>query len=50
MLLTIAWRNIWRSRTRSLVVIGAIVMGIWALVFMISFTVGMVKSYVDNAI
>lgn len=30
--------------------IGAIVMGIWALVFMISFTVGMVKSYVDNAI
>jgi len=50
MLTTIAWRNIWRSRTRSLVVIGAIVLGIWALVFMISFTVGMVQSYVDDAI
>lgn len=50
MLTTIAWRNIWRSRTRSLVVIGAIVLGIWALIFMISFTVGMVQSYVDSAI
>lgn len=50
MLTTIAWRNIWRSRTRSLVVIGAVVLGIWALIFMISFTVGMVQSYVDSAI
>ena len=50
MLTTIAWRNIWRARTRSGVVIGAIILGIWALVFMISFTVGMVQSYVDNAI
>lgn len=50
MLTTIAWRNIWRARTRSGVVIGAIILGIWALVFMISFTTGMVQSYVDNAI
>lgn len=50
MITTIAWRNIWRSRTRSWVIIGAIVLGIWALIFMISFTTGMVQSYVDNAI
>lgn len=50
MLTTIAWRNIWRARTRSAVVIGAIILGIWALVFMISFSTGMVQSYVDNAI
>jgi len=50
MITTIAWRNIWRSRTRSWVIIGAIMLGIWALVFMISFTTGMVQSYVDNSI
>ncbi len=50
MLTTIAWRNIWRARTRSAVVIGAIILGIWALVFMSSFSTGFVQSYVDNAI
>ncbi|GJM33625.1 MAG: ABC transporter permease [Saprospiraceae bacterium] len=29
---------------------GAIVLGVWATIFMISFTYGMVSSYVDNAI
>lgn len=50
MLITIAWRNIWRSRTRSLVVMAAIVIGIWALAFMISFSLGMARSYVSSAI
>ncbi len=50
MLLKIAWRNIWRSRTRSLVVIGAIVIGVWAEIFLMSFSLGMVKSYINNAI
>ena len=50
MILKIAWRNIWRSRTRSLVVIGAIIVGIWAEIFLMSFSEGMVKSYIDNAI
>lgn len=50
MLLKIAWRNIWRSRTRSLVVIGAIAIGVWAVIFLISFSSGMVTSYINNAI
>lgn len=50
MLYKVAWRNIWRSRTRSLVVIGAIVVGVWAVVFLISFSSGMVTSYINNAI
>lgn len=50
MLFTIAWRNIWRSRTRSMVVMAAIIIGIWALTFMISFSVGMVRGYVKDAI
>lgn len=40
----------WRSPTRSLVVIGAIGIGIWAAVFMSGFATGMMRSYVNNAI
>ncbi|MCB0707306.1 MAG: ABC transporter permease, partial [Saprospiraceae bacterium] len=50
MVLKIAWRNIWRSRTRSIVVIMAIMIGIWAVIFMMSFSNGMIESYIDNAI
>lgn len=50
MLLKIAWRNIWRNRTRSLVVIGAIIIGVWSVIFLISYSVGTIKSYVNNAI
>lgn len=50
MILKIAWKNIWRSRTRSWVVIGAIILGIWSLIFMLSFSEGMINSYVSNAI
>lgn len=45
-----AWRNIWRSTTRSLVVIGAIAVGIWAALSLTGFATGMVKSYVNNAV
>lgn len=50
MLVTIAWRNIWRSRTRSLVVLGAIALGIWALIFLLSFARGMVFNLVENTV
>lgn len=50
MLLNIAWRNIWRSKLRSFVVIGAVIVGIWALIFLMSFVEGMVNSYIYNAI
>ncbi len=45
-----AWRNIWRSKTRSLVVIGAIAVGIWAAISLTGFATGMMKSYVNNAV
>ncbi|MCB0629601.1 MAG: FtsX-like permease family protein [Saprospiraceae bacterium] len=50
MIFIIAWRNIWRSRTRTLVVIGAIALGVWAALFMTGFATGMMNSYIDNAI
>lgn len=50
MLLKIAWRNIWRSKTRSFVVILSIAIGVWALSFILSFTLGMTYSYIEKAI
>lgn len=36
MLLKLAWRNIWRNRTRSLVVVISLAIGIWATVFILA--------------
>ena len=48
--LVLAWRNIWRNPTRSLVILGAIGMGIWAALFMTGFATGMVRTYIDGNI
>lgn len=50
MILSLAWKNIWRSRRRSFVVIGAIVVGVWALIFQFSFYQSFVDGYSKNAI
>lgn len=48
--LKIAWKNIGRSKTRSLVVILSIIIGVWAVIFLMAFSLGMGDSYVKNAI
>ena len=50
MLVLISWRNIWRNRTRSLVVIGSLVVGIWALIFMVGFMNSFIIGYINGAI
>ncbi len=50
MILKIAWKNVWRSRGRSLVVMGAIVVGIWALLFGTGFMNGFMVSYMADII
>ena len=45
-----AWRNIWRSPWRSLVVIIAMSLGIWAGIFIIGFTQGMNTARTDSAL
>jgi putative ABC transport system permease protein len=45
-----SWRNIWRNPTRSLVVMGAVALGIWAAIFMSGFATGMIRSYISIAI
>ncbi len=50
MILKIAWRNIWRNKIRSLVVMGAIAIGIWAGIFASSIANGLNKQRLDNVI
>ncbi len=50
MLFTIAWRNIWRQKTRSLVIITAILIGLWGLLFVIGFSNGFMNSFLQNGI
>ena len=41
MILKVAWRNIWRSRIRSIIVLSSIAIGIWAGLLIIGFSFGM---------
>ncbi len=50
MILKVAWRNIWRNPTRSFVVMGAIIVGVWSIIFLSGMVIGMIDSYVNNAI
>lgn len=50
MILKIAWRNIWRNKLRSMVVIVSIMLGIWAGVFMMALSFGMNDSRAKSQI
>lgn len=50
MLVQIAWRNIWRNRTRSFVVIGSIIIGLWASIFILAFAWGLYKNNIDESV
>ena len=49
-ILKIAWRNIWRTPMRSLIVIGSIVMGMWAGIFVVAFSYGLNKQRTESSI
>ncbi len=46
----IAWRNVWRNKMRSAILVGAIAFGIWAGVLTTGLMVGMAEQMVHNAI
>lgn len=50
MILKIAWKNIWRNKLRSLVIILSTTIGVWSLIFLLSWLFGMVNSYISKAI
>jgi putative ABC transport system permease protein len=50
MILSLSWKNIWRNRTRSLVVIAAITVGLFGGVFSMAFMNGMSAGRIASAI
>lgn len=50
MLVIIAWRNIWRNKVRSLVVMMSIAVGLWAGLSAMSFSFGMYQGHIQNVI
>lgn len=50
MILAVAWRNIWRSKTRSLVILVAICLGLASGIFYMAFYKGMVDQRINSAI
>lgn len=50
MLFTIAWRNIWRNRRRSLIIMVSIVVGVAATMVSDGLSIGMVRQMLDNQI
>lgn len=50
MLLTLAWRNIWRNKRRSLIVLLSVIVGVNSILFMDGLTNGMLKQILVNQI
>ena len=50
MIIAVAWRNIWRSKTRSLVILVAICLGLASGIFYMAFYQGMVDQRINTAI
>jgi len=50
MIFKVAWRNIWRAKVRSFIVIGSIAVGIWAGLLIIGFSFGMNNERTASAI
>ena len=49
-LIRVAWRNIWRSRKRSLIIIIALTIGLSSGMFLIAFYSGMIEDRVNTAV
>ena len=50
MIFKIAWKNIWRNRLRSFVVITAISLGLWAGVFIMAFYLGLMDQRIHDMV
>jgi len=49
-LLQLAWRNLWRNHRRTLIMLAAITIGVWAMIFMTALTRGMVDQMIVDGI
>jgi ABC-type lipoprotein release transport system permease subunit len=48
--LRLAWRNLWRNHRRTLIMLAAIVVGVWAMIFMTALMRGMVDEMVRDGV
>ena len=46
----LAWRNLWRNHRRTLIMLAAITVGVWAMIFMTALMRGMVDDMLHNGI
>jgi len=46
----LAWRNLWRNHRRTAIMLGAIGLGVWAMIFMTALTQGMVTEMIRDGI
>jgi len=49
-LATLAWRNLWRNHRRTLIMISAVTIGVWAMIFMTALMRGMVNEMLRDGI
>jgi ABC-type lipoprotein release transport system permease subunit len=49
-ILRLAWRNLWRNYRRTLIMLAAIAVGVWAMIFMTALMRGMVDNMVEDGI
>ena len=47
---TLAWRNLWRNYRRTLIMLLAIAIGVWAMIFMSALMRGMTDEMIDNGL
>ena len=50
MLLLLAWKNIWRNKKRSLIILAAIALGLWAGLFSVAISMGVWEATVNATI
>ena len=50
MLIKIAWRNLWRNKRRSVIVLVSVIIGVVALIIMDALSIGMVAQMLENQI
>jgi ABC-type lipoprotein release transport system permease subunit len=49
-IIDLAWRNLWRNYRRTLIMLSAIVVGVWAMIFMNAVMRGMIDDMVRSAV